>query len=108
MLSDGHGQVDALAAARFLHARNNGNTAASSTSADLPRNCKIASVSVKTDKRGSETAWFVTDPLGRVVYRGGPYAEGVEKTYSKTFFLPVLVTANECYTFTIVDEAGDG
>jgi hypothetical protein len=108
--TDGHGQLDALAAARFLQAlgRSSTTVASSSTSGSLPRNCKIAQVSVTTDKRGHQTTWFVADPLGRIVYRGGPYEEGVEKTYTKSFFIPELETPNECYTFAIVDEAGDG
>lgn len=61
---------------------------------------------LQKDFYGSETVWSLKNSAGTTVYSGGPYAD--------TTTLPALITqnwtlpANDCYTFTITDEYGDG
>jgi hypothetical protein len=68
---------------------------------------------LQQDYWGSETTWSLKNSSGIIVHSGGPYIDTYinESTISK---LPDLITenwslsANECYTFTINDAAGDG
>jgi len=57
-----------------------------------------------TDCWGSDITWEIKDLNNNVVANGGPYADvvgGTTNTYS-------LCLSNECYTFSIYDEYGDG
>lgn len=63
-------------------------------------------LTLQRDKYGSEITWNFKDAAGTVLYSGGPYTD--------TNSLPALITqtftvaANQCYTFTINDDYGDG
>ncbi len=58
---------------------------------------------LKTDNYGSEVKWQLTDEGGKVLYSGGPYADGTQNQINKTFEI-----SNGCYKFTITDSYGDG
>ncbi len=60
-------------------------------------------LTIDTDDFGSETIWTV-ESEGVLLYHGGPYADvGGGTTETATFCL-----AEGCFTFTIMDAAGDG
>lgn len=55
-----------------------------------------------TDNYGEETTWQFKNSAGTVLYSGGPY--GNNQTINAAFEL----TEDDCYTFTILDQWGDG
>ena len=68
---------------------------------------------LQRDYFGSETTWSLTNGLGVVLYKGGPYTD----TYinaTTISVVPQLITKNwnlpnnQCYTFTIKDSQADG
>lgn len=64
-------------------------------------------LTLNTDNRPSEITWKVTDEDGNVLDSGGPYSEGSQDyvTLNKTI---TVDTSNGCYTFEIMDSAGNG
>lgn len=67
----------------------------------------VVTVSVSTDRYGSETKWTLKNSSGQTVLSGGPYtnasASGSYPQPDKVATLPL-----GCYTFTITDDYGDG
>ncbi len=65
---------------------------------------------LQLDYYGSETSWELKNSAGTVVYSGAGYPDAPDNATS----LPDLITENwtlnpnECYTFSIYDEFGDG
>lgn len=59
---------------------------------------------LKTDKKGSEVSWYVSDLNDNVVLQGGNYADGAIRRDT----VELRVPSEGCYLFTIVDAAGDG
>ena len=57
---------------------------------------------INTDSYGSETTWSIKDSSSAIVAFGGPYANNA--TINQTITLP----NDGCYTFEILDNAGDG
>ena len=93
----GHGLVDAIAAAMYLEG-----------DADIVpqnRSCILVNVSLTTDDFGSETMYLVTSDgdSSDIVYRGGPYSDGLRTIYFETFSLP-----DGCYNLLWLDTYGDG
>lgn len=62
----------------------------------------LVNVRIVTDQYGSETTWQLTNSIGMLVGSGGPYAN------STTYNVPVAITEDDCYIFTIFDSEGDG
>ena len=60
------------------------------------------SLSLQLDDFPEETTWEFTNDAGEILYSGGPYTESTLIT--ENFEL----IENDCYTFTIFDEFGDG
>ncbi|RYJ41684.1 T9SS type A sorting domain-containing protein [Flavobacterium beibuense] len=64
-------------------------------------------LNLQNDAWGSEVTWSFKNSTGEILYSGGPYEDEEEA-------MPPLITevfeveSNECYTFTIKDEFGDG
>ena len=56
------------------------------------------------DDFGSETTWEFRASSNALLYSGGPYTNGDTTVINQSF----NVVANECYTFTMFDSAGDG
>jgi Pregnancy-associated plasma protein-A/Secretion system C-terminal sorting domain len=56
------------------------------------------------DDFGSEITWEFRASSNALLYSGGPYTNGDTTVINQSF----NVVANECYTFTIFDSAGDG
>lgn len=89
-------------------ATNNTITNASFTIPTQPTNHAVTTAvfRLQRDRYGSETVWSLKNNAGTTLYSGGPYTD--------TAALPALITqnwtlpANDCYTFTITDEFGDG
>ncbi|MCF6306705.1 MAG: T9SS type A sorting domain-containing protein [Flavobacteriaceae bacterium] len=59
-----------------------------------------------TDDYAEETSWEFRDSNGTVLYSFGPYQETTDD--NTTFNYSFDVSENECYTFEIFDEFGDG
>jgi hypothetical protein len=57
---------------------------------------------INTDNYGNETTWSIKDLNNNTVASGGPYANSA--TFNQTINLP----NDGCYTFEILDSAGDG
>lgn len=68
-------------------------------SAFLPQNCKVA---ILTDDNPEETTWDIKNSTGEIIASGGPY------TMTTIYIEPFTWPANDCYTFSIYDEAGNG
>lgn len=58
---------------------------------------------LKLDDNPGETTWELQNSAGDILYSGGPYTEPQE-FIQETF----EITEDDCYTFFIYDEAGDG
>jgi cysteine-rich repeat protein len=99
----GHGLVDAMAAATYLETRSTGRR-------DLQSGCVEATVNTRTDNYGLETRWYIlrkpsaNAAATEVVFRGGPYRNGLRADYTETFFLP----SDECFEFRVTDRENDG
>lgn len=63
----------------------------------------VVNFEIKTDQYPSETTWKVKNSAGSILYSGGPYS-GANTVYTAVWTL----SDQECYTFTIYDEYGDG
>ena len=61
----------------------------------------IVTLSLTTDDYGDETTWVLVNNSGAVIAQGINYSDN--QTYSQAFEL-----TDDCYTFTIYDEYGDG
>ncbi len=59
-------------------------------------------LTLNTDGFGGETTWTFKNGAGTPLYSGGPHLDNV--TINESFD----VDPDECYTFTILDSAGDG
>ncbi|WP_298895382.1 T9SS type A sorting domain-containing protein [uncultured Psychroserpens sp.] len=59
-----------------------------------------------TDDWPAETSWNLKDSSGTILYSSPTYIEGTDdfQTFTENF----VVTANECYTFEMIDGYGDG
>lgn len=62
-------------------------------------------VSISLDNWPAETTWNIKNEGGQTVASGGPYAGSQANT---TVTEDVSLDANGCYTFTMVDDFGDG
>lgn len=60
---------------------------------------------ITTDNYGSETSWDLKNSSGIIVQSGPMVDYGNAQTYQETITIPTL---DECYTFTIYDQYGDG
>ncbi len=78
---------------------NNSMTSVTYQSAYLPQNCKVA---ILTDENPEETTWDIKASDGTIIASGGPY------TTSGLNIIDFTWPQNDCYTFTIYDEGGDG
>lgn len=57
------------------------------------------------DNYGTETTWNIKNSAGAIVKSGGPYTDG---TTNRLQVVDLGITENDCYTFTINDQYGDG
>jgi hypothetical protein len=67
----------------------------------------VITVSVSTDRYGSETEWTLKNSNGQTILSGGPYTDA---SSSGSYPQPdkVIVAPVDCYTFEITDSYGDG
>ncbi|MBR1626386.1 MAG: Omp28-related outer membrane protein [Bacteroidales bacterium] len=65
----------------------------------------IASVIIRTDKKGSEVSWFVYDSEGQTIAQSPAYADG---TVIRDTVKLEMLTEEGCYTFEIKDAGKDG
>lgn len=56
------------------------------------------------DDFGSDVTWTLTSSANTILYNGGPYPDGNEGLVDSVAFC----LTNDCYTFTILDEFGNG
>jgi subtilisin family serine protease len=92
----GNGLVNAVAAAAYL---NGWSQAALEQSG-----CYNANISIKTDVWGAETSYVISKKdSGEIVYKGGPYPNSQQATYTDNIQLPP-----GCYEFKVLDSYGDG
>jgi hypothetical protein len=62
-------------------------------------------VSISLDSWPDETTWNIKNEGGQTVASGGPYAQSQANT---TVTQEVLLDSDGCYSFTILDDFGDG
>lgn len=69
-------------------------------------NTTQVTLTLQRDTYGSETSWSLKNSAGVPVYSSLPYSNtnNLPPVFTQTF----TVANNECYTFTILDEYGDG
>lgn len=95
---------------------SNNATSQTFSADDIFGNGTVISFELQPDLYGSEISWTLTNSSNSVVYSGGSYSDG---TYSYnpitgyTFNLPAAVNLTftlpeDCYTFSITDDYGDG
>ena len=65
-------------------------------------------VEIMQDKFGNHITWEFTTPDGTVLGSGGPYTMLAAGTGTQMHIEHVVVPANECVTFTIHDQMGNG
>ncbi|RYJ43254.1 T9SS type A sorting domain-containing protein [Flavobacterium beibuense] len=65
-------------------------------------NTQALTVTILTDGWGDETLWAVLDANEELITYGGPYDD--DTLYTETVELEI----SQCYTFVIIDQAGDG
>jgi len=89
--------------------RSSNNSATGTVVPAIPENYGSNQVVFKLqlDAWGSETSWNLKNSAGTIVYQGGGYTDAYPNS-------PALITqnwtlpSNNCYTFTIFDDYGDG
>ncbi len=59
-------------------------------------------LTLQTDGWGSECTWNIKNSTGTTVQSGGPYANNA------TLNIPITLSADDCYTFNLLDSYGDG
>lgn len=90
--------------------QNSANNSADQTfKVDKNVSSTIINFTLQNDRFGSETTWQITNSAGTILYSGGPYtdvarAQPLPAPVKETFVL----ANNDCYTFTINDDAADG
>lgn len=84
--------------------QNAGNDQTSVTFNAITGTTVNAAVSITFDNYPEETSWEITNSQGNVLLSGGPYAN---QAGGSTLNLDVCLALG-CYTFTIIDEYGDG
>jgi lysyl endopeptidase len=84
--------------------QNAGNDQTSVTFNAITGTTVNAAVSITFDNYPEETSWEITNSQGNVLLSGGPYANQAD---GSTLNLDVCLALG-CYTFTIIDEYGDG
>lgn len=60
------------------------------------------------DYYGTETTWNIKNSSGTVVKSGGPYTDAQDAQTDRLKVVDLTITENDCYTFTINDQFGDG
>jgi len=65
-------------------------------------NTQNVQLTIQNDNYGDETTWEMRDSQNNVVASGGPYADNA------LIQLSIPIVNNECYSFTIFDDFGDG
>ncbi|MCH2215960.1 MAG: T9SS type A sorting domain-containing protein [Flavobacteriales bacterium] len=60
-------------------------------------------VNIDLDDYPTETTWVITDQLNQTIKSGGPYSAADDPVS-----VGVCLPADQCFDFTILDEAGDG
>lgn len=87
------------------------NTGTTTFSATLATEAETMTVTLNlvTDRYGSETTWNVKNSAGTTIASGGPYGPDLSANGTTTQApVPMTLSANDCYTFTILDSYGDG
>jgi hypothetical protein len=79
------------------------NDTISSTFSSAPEVIPDIHLYLKLDDNPQETTWELKNSAGEVLYSGGPYTDP-QQFLQETFPL----TEDDCYTFLIFDEGGDG
>ena len=81
------------------------DTAVSQTTKASSFSSTTVVLNLTTDNYGDETSWELKNSAGTIIYQGGQSGNyGDNSTITQTFEL----NEDECYTFTIYDEYGDG
>jgi hypothetical protein len=61
-------------------------------------------LTITLDNYPQETTWEVRNSLGSVLYSGGPYPGQQGDTINES----IMLSSEDCYSFTIFDDFGDG
>jgi type IX secretion system substrate protein/SprB-like repeat protein len=70
---------------------------------DVITNGVTITLELLTDNYPGETTWDLFDPMGNLIYSGGPYS-----SQATLFEEDFCLDPDLCYTFTIYDSYGDG
>ena len=81
---------------------NTANNTASESFSVLAGGGSTITVNTTTDNYGYETNWTLVNSSGAVILTGGSYDNNTSYTVDAT------CVADDCYTFTITDDYGDG
>ena len=68
-------------------------------------------LSIDLDDHCQETSWELNAASGLTLYQGGPYdcnPNGGGNQANDTVIQDIYIDANECYTFELIDDYGDG
>lgn len=63
---------------------------------------------LQNDSYASETSWALKNSAGVTLYQSVPYSDTAEGVMPALITQNWVLPANQCYTFTITDEYGDG
>jgi hypothetical protein len=68
----------------------------------------MITVTIITDRYGSETTWDVKNTMGQTIQQGGPYNDLTANGTTPQTPVDITLDPSECHTFTIYDAYGDG
>jgi len=82
-----------------------GNNTASEQFEAAPETNTTVDLLLRTDNNPTETTWEIVNSAGEVIHSGGPYENPNSWVEAHTEY---LVDPNDCYSFKLYDEGGDG
>ena len=82
-----------------------GNNTASEEFSQAPETNTTVDLLLRTDNNPTETSWEIVNSAGEVIHSGGPYENPNSWVEAHTEY---TVDPNDCYSFKLYDEGGDG
>lgn len=68
-----------------------------------PQRTNAATLTMQVDGWGTEIKWNIKNSSGAIINSGGPYANN-----TSLITIPINLPADDCYTFNVSDDVGDG
>lgn len=82
-----------------------GNNSATEQFSQAPETNTTVDLLLRTDNNPAETTWEIVNSAGEVIHSGGPYENPNSWVETHTEY---PVNPNDCYSFKLYDEGGDG